>query len=116
VVTENDRVLRLARQLSQGNLDEVGELLVQGHNSLRDDYEVSIPELDTLVVAATEVERCFGARLTGAGFGGCVIALADEDAVPEVKKHITQVYENSYGKSPTVYVTRPADGVSKYEL
>ena len=85
---------------------------MQGHNSLRDDYEVSIPELDTLVVAATEVEGCFGARLTGAGFGGCIIALAAEDAVPEVEKHITEVYVARHNKTPTVYVTRPADGVS----
>jgi len=116
VVTENDRVLQLSRQLSQGNLDDVGELLVQGHNSLRDDYEVSIPELDTLVVAATEVEGCFGARLTGAGFGGCIIALVAEDAVPEMEKHIIKVYANTYGKSPAVYITRPSDGVSKIDL
>lgn len=116
VVTENNRVLQLSRQLSQGNLDDVGELLVQGHNSLRDDYEVSIPELDTLVVAATEVEGCFGARLTGAGFGGCIIALVAEDAVPALEKHLTRVYANRYNKSPNVYITRPADGVSKIDL
>ena len=116
VVTENDRVLRLSKKLSQGKLDDVGELLVLGHNSLRDDYEVSIVELDTLVAAATEVEGCYGARLTGAGFGGCIIALVDEDAVPDVENHITQVYTQKHGKSPAVYVTRPADGVSKFVL
>ncbi|MDF1512942.1 MAG: galactokinase [Anaerolineae bacterium] len=112
VVTENERVIRLSQQLSSGNLDEVGELLVQGHNSLRDDYQVSIPELDSLVVAATEVDGCFGARLTGAGFGGCIIALVAEDAVPELEKHITEVYVKQYDQSPAVYITRPADGVS----
>jgi galactokinase len=116
VVTENDRVLQLSRKLSQGKLDEVGTLLVQGHSSLRDDYEVSIPELDTLVAAATEVEGCFGARLTGAGFGGCIIALVIEEAVPEVEKHITQVYKQKYNVTPSVYVTRPADGVSKFDI
>ena len=116
VVTENDRVLRLSRKLSQGKLDEVGELLVQGHISLRDDYEVSIAELDTLVATAIEVEGCFGARLTGAGFGGCIIALVAEDAVPEVENHITRVYTQKYDQSPNVYVTRPDDGVSKIDL
>ncbi len=116
VVTENKRVLQLSGQLSLGNLAEVGELLVQGHNSLRDDYEVSIPELDTLVVAATEVDGCYGARLTGAGFGGCIIALAAEDAVPDVEKHLTAVYGSKFDTTPNVYITRPANGVAKVDL
>jgi len=116
VITENERVHRVTRQLSLGNLAEVGELLIQGHNSLRDDYEVSIPELDALVVAATEVDGCYGARLTGAGFGGCIIALVAEDAVPEFEKHLTEDYVNKFDKAPSVYITRPADGVSRVDL
>jgi galactokinase len=116
VVTENDRVLKLSRKLAAGEMNEVGEILVHGHNSLRDDYEVSIAELDTLVAAAVEVEGCFGARLTGAGFGGCIIALVADDAVSEVEDHITSVYTEKYSESPAVYVTRPADGVSKKEI
>lgn len=113
VVTENARVLTLARALQQGKLEEVGRLLVEGHRSLRDDYEVSIPELNTLVEAAAEVDGCYGARLTGAGFGGCIIALADEDAVAEVQAHLNEVYHKRYGKQPTVYVTHAADGVAR---
>lgn len=113
VVTENARVLMLARALQQGKLEEVGHLLVEGHRSLRDDYEVSIPELDTLVEAATEVEGCYGARLTGAGFGGCIIALAEEDAVPEVQAHLNEVYHTRHGRQPAVYVTHAADGVAR---
>jgi galactokinase len=113
VVTEDSRVLQVSRDLYEHRIDHVGELLVEGHRSLRDDYEVSIPELDTLVEAAVEVEGCYGARLTGAGFGGCIIALADEDAVPEIEAHLNQVYEDAYGKSPTVYVTLPDDGVAR---
>ncbi len=113
VVTENQRVLHVAKALYKKNLDEVGVLLVDGHRSLRDDYEVSLPQLDVLVEAAIEVEGCYGARLTGAGFGGCVIALVAEDATDDVIAHICEVYDDRFGNRPPVYVTHPADGVSR---
>jgi galactokinase len=113
VVTENARVLEVSRDLYEGRIAHVGELLIEGHRSLRDDYEVSIPELDTLVDAAVEVDGCYGARLTGAGFGGCIIALADEDAVTDVEAHLNKVYEAKHGNRPTVYVTRPDNGVAE---
>ncbi|MGC9467895.1 MAG: galactokinase [Anaerolineae bacterium] len=116
VVTENQRVLQVARSLYEGDMEDVGERLVEGHQSLRDDYEVSIPELDTLVEAATDVTGCYGARLTGAGFGGCIIALAQEEAVPQLEDHLGEIYEAAYGKQPAVYVTRPDDGVAKIAL
>lgn len=112
VVTENDRVLRFARALYTGDVDTAGVLMVEGHRSLRDDYEVSAPELDALVEAAVTVRGCYGARLTGAGFGGCTIALVAEAAVPKFKAHITQVYSARFDKQPAVYVTHPADGVA----
>ncbi|HQE92815.1 MAG TPA: galactokinase [Anaerolineae bacterium] len=112
VVTENDRVLRFARALYSGDIDTAGALMVEGHRSLRDDYEVSVPELDVLVEAAMEVPGCYGARLTGAGFGGCTIALVAEESVAEFQTHITEVYEARCGKCPAVYVTHPADGVA----
>ena len=112
VITENDRVLRFARALYTGDIDTAGVLMVEGHRSLRDDYEVSAPELDVLVEAAVEVSGCYGARLTGAGFGGCTIALVAEEAVPEFKAHIAEVYEARFDKRPAVYVTHPADGVA----
>ncbi len=115
VVTENLRVIAVAKALQTNDLEQVGELLVDGHRSLRDDYEVSIPELDTLVEAAVEVEGCYGARLTGAGFGGCIIAIADEDAVPELKSHLGDAYDENFDRRPTVYVTHSADGVAKME-
>ncbi|MBN1249217.1 MAG: galactokinase [Anaerolineae bacterium] len=113
VVTENARVLQVARDLYEGRMAHVGELLLEGHRSLRDDYEVSIPELDTLVEAAAEVEGCYGARLTGAGFGGCIIALADADAAPDVEAHLVEVYEAQHDRQPTVYVSRADNGVAR---
>ncbi len=112
VITENDRVLRFARALHNGDIETAGDLMMEGHRSLRDDYEVSAPELDVLVEAAAEVAGCYGARLTGAGFGGCVIALVAEEAVPDFQAHIEEVYQEHFEKRPTVYVTHPANGVA----
>lgn len=113
VVTENARVVEFAKALYGGDIDAAGALMVEGHRSLRDDYEVSAPELDTLVEAAVEVPGCYGARLTGAGFGGCTIALVAEEAVPEFQAHIADTYDARFSKRPAVYVTHPADGVAK---
>ncbi len=115
VITENDRVVKFARALHGGDIEAAGALMIEGHRSLRDDYEVSAPELDALVEAAVEVPGCYGARLTGAGFGGCTIALVAEAAVPEFKAHITTAYDEHFGKQPAVYVTHPADGVAAIE-
>ena len=116
VVLENGRVLNVAQALHRGDVKLVGALMVAGHRSLRDDYEVSIPELDALVEAAMEVTGCYGARLTGAGFGGCVVALAAMDAVPELQSHVNDVYEARFGKRPAVYVTRSTEGVSEVDV
>ncbi len=113
VVHENDRVLQVAMALYNRDVETVGALMVEAHRSLRDDYEVSAPELDTIVEAAVEVPGCYGSRLTGAGFGGCAIALIAEGGVPELQKHIATVYEAKFGKIPTIYVTHAADGTAK---
>ncbi len=111
VVTENRRVLLFVKALYRRDLETLRALMVEGHRSLRDDYEVSSPELDALVEAALEVPACYGARLTGAGFGGCIVALVAEEAVDEFGQHLTRAYEAQFGKRPAIYVTRSADGV-----
>ena len=113
IVTENARVLQVSRDLYENRIAHVGELLIAGNQRLRHDYEVSIPELDTLVEAAAEVDGCYGARLTGAGFGGCIIALVDEDAVGDVEAHLVEVYQDKHDMEPTVYVTRADNGVAR---
>lgn len=80
VVTENGRVLAFADALARGDLAAAGRLMVESHESLRDDFEVSIPELDDLVARFLGTPGVYGARLTGAGFGGCVVALADRSS------------------------------------
>jgi galactokinase len=86
VVTENARVLEAVAALRAGDLPGLGRLLKAAHASLRDDFQVSIREIDTLVEIAEQTDGVLGARLTGGGFGGCVIALVARDRVPPVDR------------------------------
>ncbi|MCX7803436.1 MAG: galactokinase, partial [Meiothermus ruber] len=91
VVTENQRVLEGVAALEQGDIQRFGELMVASHISLRDDYEVSIPELDRLVEAELR-HGAVGARLTGAGFGGSTVALVEASKYEDFKKGVLQDY------------------------
>lgn len=88
VITEIQRTLEAAVALQNGDLQKFGTLMNESHDSLRDDYQVSSKELDTLVSSAREVQGVVGSRLTGAGFGGCTVTLLRKDAVDEAIKHI----------------------------
>ena len=83
VITENQRVHRMAAALDRHDLGAVGPLMADSHRSLRDDYDVSCPELDLLVELADDLPGVFGARMTGAGFGGCTVNLVHTEAVNE---------------------------------
>ncbi len=96
VVTENARVLDMVKALDAGRKDEAGKLLLGSHASLRDDFEVSCEELDTLVDILTSAPGVYGARLTGAGFGGCVIALADREALPRLEEAVGRNYHPAH--------------------
>ena len=113
VVTDNERVLQAVGALRQGDVTTVGKLMRICHISLRDDYEVSSPELDVLAEAAWEVEGCYGARLTGAGFGGCTVALVAAEGVPGFEAHVSAAYEAAFDCKPDVYVCHSADGVKQ---
>jgi galactokinase len=111
--TENGRVIRLAAALEASDIDNVAELLRQGHDSLRDDYEVSCPELDALVDAAYEfgVDRgLLGARMTGGGFGGSTISLVRADAAEDLKAHLEASFRAKFGRDPNCFITRASDG------
>ncbi len=110
VVYENARVLQSVTALHKGDLETFGRLMLESHASLRDLYEVSCPELDAMVNIARSVAGCFGARLTGAGFGGCAVAIARDQAVPELVAAIERDYPLRTGKTPQVYVCRATDG------
>lgn len=110
VVTENARVLECAAALRRGDLAALGPLLAASHASLRDDYEVSGPELDALVEIASGTPGVYGARLTGAGFGGCCVALADAARAEDAAAAIVQRYRQGTGRAGQAYVCAPAQG------
>jgi galactokinase len=115
VVTENDRVRDAADALREGDLDRVGDLLDQSHASLRDDYEVSCDELDAVADIGADHEAVFGSRMTGAGFGGCVISLVRPDAVDDVTALIEHEYEERTNIEPDSYVCNPDGGVRRHD-
>ena len=109
VVEENQRVIEAEEALRRKDLVTFGKLMNRSHESLRDLYEVSCPELDWLVKRAWETDGVYGSRLTGAGFGGCTVTLIEEEAIPAYHEHILQ-YERIFGFKPEVYVCRPSAG------
>ncbi len=110
VVTENGRVLSSAEKMAEGDAPGVGALMLESHASLREDYEVSCRELDLMVALATAEPGCFGARMTGAGFGGCAIALVEEGAAQALCVRVAEGYERETKIKPELYVCRPANG------
>ncbi|HEX9940094.1 MAG TPA: galactokinase [Longimicrobium sp.] len=112
VVTENERTLRAAEALERGDAAEVGRLMNESHASLRDDYEVSRPELDAIVDLACAHPRCHGARMTGAGFGGCAVALVDAEAAPVFADEVAANYRAAVGLEAKVYVCSASAGAS----
>jgi galactokinase len=115
VVSEDDRVLRAIAALRAGRLADFGALMDDSHESLRFDYEVSSRELDVLVGAARQVDGCVGARLTGAGFGGCTVSLVAEGAVPEFERHVRATYQRETGGEPAIYACTAEDGAGVVE-
>ena len=112
VVTENARVVKAAAALEQGDLNTFGELMAASHRSLKEDYEVSCAELDTMVDFAMQLEGVYGARMTGGGFGGCTINFVKADCVGEFTKQVARGYERATGLVPEIYICSTADGVA----
>lgn len=111
VITENDRTLASAEALAAHDLKAVGSLMVASHASLQDDFEVSCSELDLLVQIALDVEGVYGARLTGAGFGGSMVALVQPEAAANLTAAVTARYGPVSGRQATVYVCKASEGV-----
>ena len=112
VVTESARVLRAAEALKSGRLEQFGHLMYESHVSLREDYEVSCPELDLMVEIGRKLPGLVGARMTGGGFGGCTVNLVEKAAVDNFVAQISREYENATQIRPEIYVTEAADGAS----
>jgi galactokinase len=112
VVTENGRTLAAAEAMRAGDAASMGRLMNQSHASLRDDFDVSSEALDAIVGAAQAAEGCFGARLTGAGFAGCAVALVDRAAAADFERVASTAYTRTTGRTCTVCVCRASDGAS----
>ena len=104
VVTENARVLRAVAAIREMNLAELGTLFAESHASMRDDYEVSLPEIDTLVSLCSKNKSVFGARLTGGGFGGSIVAITKKGEASTVAAEILPLYQAQTGESASVLV------------
>ncbi|MGB7211263.1 MAG: galactokinase [Gemmatimonadales bacterium] len=115
VITETARTRAAAEALERGDLVEVGELITEGHRSLRDDYESSCAEADVLVELAMR-HGAWGARLTGAGWGGAVIALIDPARAPRIAAEVQEGFRAAYGHVPVVWQTKAAPGVRAERL
>jgi len=110
VVTEIKRIQQACRLLAQDDVRAFGELMVASHNSLRDLYAVSCPELDALVDSAIALPGCYGARLTGAGFGGCTVNLVDSECAQDFAKQLEKSYLQKTGQKAQIYICQAARG------
>jgi galactokinase len=112
VVSENERTLQAAAAMRDGKTTTLGRLMDASHNSLRDDYEVSCPELDSMVEIARSQEGCLGARMTGAGFGGCAVALVQSANVDEFCGRVHKGYRRTTGRIPNIFACQPSAGAA----
>ncbi|NIK72042.1 galactokinase [Paenibacillus sp. BK720] len=113
VVEEIDRVLRSMDALKANDLEAFGQYMNGSHDSLRDFYEVTGPELDAMVAAARQVPGVLGSRMTGAGFGGCTVSLVHEDSIERFKEEVGRKYTEATGLAPDFYVCSIGNGVEQ---
>lgn len=109
-VYENQRTIKAVAALKAGDLETFGKLMNASHVSLRDDYEVTGKELDTLVEAAWKQEGVIGSRMTGAGFGGCTVSIVKEESIEAFIKNVGEIYEKEIGYAADFYVVEIGDG------
>jgi galactokinase len=111
VISENARTLQAAAAMFRKDTKELGQLMVASHASLRDEFEVSIHELNIMVKCSMDQQGCYGARMTGAGFGGCVIALVKQDLIETFTNTVIECYQKATGNIPCVYHCVASNGV-----
>lgn len=114
-VSENQRTMKAREALKDNDLERFGKLVNASHVSLQFDYEVTGIELDTLVQTAWEQPGVLGARMTGAGFGGCAIAIVAKDQVENFESNVAKVYTAKIGYAPSFYIAEIADGAKKLD-
>jgi galactokinase len=115
VVTENERTVRAADALSAHDLHLVGRLMKESHASMRDDFEISCPEVDAMVELNVAAAGVYGARMTGGGFGGCTISLVEADAVEAFRHQVAEGYRAATGLEAQIFTCSPGAGVEPIE-
>lgn len=115
VITENARTEAAAEALSRGDLTGLGRLMAESHTSMRADFEITVPPIDTLVeIVARVIGEAGGVRMTGGGFGGCIVALAPQEFVPAIEAAIAEQYPAAAGLEATIYVCRASAGAGEF--
>lgn len=112
-VYENQRTIKAEKALKEGDIELFGRLMNESHISLRDDYDVSCPEIDVLVSAAWTVNGVLGSRITGGGFGGCTVSIVRDEAIDTFKDTLTKTYKEKCSLTPEFYVVEIGDGPQK---
>ncbi len=113
VILEDMRVEQFLAAALRGDLTAMGNLMVQSHRSLQNDYEVSCAELDSLVNIALTLDGVYGSRMTGGGFGGCTVSLVAPEAVPQFEAQVSAQYQAKWNLRPAIYRCTPSDGAQK---
>jgi galactokinase len=112
VISANRRVMEAEQAMRNGDAAALGRLMNASHESMRDDYEISREEMDLMVSIAQDQSGCFGARMTGGGFGGCAIALVEEDQVDLFRSKVARRYFDKTGLEANIYIANATDGTS----
>lgn len=111
VISENNRTLQAVAAMQAGDVTQLGRLMIASHTSLRDDFEVSSQALDLMVNCANEAPGCYGARMTGAGFGGCAVALVQADVADMFTAAVTDRYQAAAQLIPKIHICKASNGV-----
>ncbi|MDR0869765.1 MAG: galactokinase [Planctomycetaceae bacterium] len=112
VITEDDRTVAFGEALTAKNWKRCGELMYASHESMKNDFEITCPEIDALVEIAKDTDGTIGSRMTGGGFGGCTVSLVETAKIGSITERITEQYQKKVGKEPTIFATKPAQGAS----
>jgi galactokinase len=110
VISENERTLQAKEAMLQGNAKKLGQLMNESHISMRDDFEITNQALNVIVDCAQAHEACFGARMTGGGFGGCAVAIIREDAVDEFVQYVYWCFHDQTRLEAKIYVCKATNG------
>ena len=113
MISENDRVLKAVAALKKNELGTLGQLMNQSHKSLQEDYDVSCPEVDCLVNSAQNFPDCLGARMTGAGFGGCTINLIKTTQISPFQEYLSNSYKKHFARTCQYFNFKAVNGAER---